>query len=69
MPFCLSPSNGKRATNPLKQHILFMAKLRGYLYCKSMPRLRKQLTTSESEQVSEPYRKTDTQTDRQVDQS
>ena len=46
-----------------------MAKLRGYLYCKSMPRLRKQLTTSESEQVSEPYRKTDTQTDRQVDQS
>ena len=69
MPFCLSPSNGKGATNPLKQHILFMAKLRGYLRCKSMPCLRKQLTTSESEQVCEPYRKIDTQTDRQVDQS
>lgn len=69
MPFCLSPSNGKGATNPLKQHILFMAKLRGYLYYKSMLRLRKQLTTSESEQVCEPYRKTDIQLDRQVDQS
>ena len=34
-----------------------------------MPRLRKQLTTSESEQVSEPYRKTDTQTDRQTGRS